>query len=167
MINKQNLWFITLFSLILVLSVFYITMPGEELLRPVTSPVPARPEATPTANVEESEALTALRVARDEKRTKAIGELQAKVNDTKTNTRERNRALEQIKTLNTNAGREKTLEEKIKKEHEHNVFIEVDGNTIKVVTDCEDCTKEKANKIMRSIQSEFKTRKIISVRFLG
>ena len=29
MINKQGLWFLTLFSLILVLSVYYITMPNE------------------------------------------------------------------------------------------------------------------------------------------
>ena len=32
MINKQNLWFLTLFSLILVLSVYYITMPNDLLL---------------------------------------------------------------------------------------------------------------------------------------
>ena len=32
MINKKNLWFLTLFSLILVLSVYYITMPSELLL---------------------------------------------------------------------------------------------------------------------------------------
>ena len=31
MINKQNLWFLTLFSLILVLSVYYITMPNNLL----------------------------------------------------------------------------------------------------------------------------------------
>lgn len=31
MINKQSLWFLTLFSLILVLSVYYITMPTEIL----------------------------------------------------------------------------------------------------------------------------------------
>ena len=29
MIKKQNLWFLTLFSLVLVLSVYYITMPNE------------------------------------------------------------------------------------------------------------------------------------------
>ena len=29
MINKQKLWFLTLFSLILVLSIYYITMPKE------------------------------------------------------------------------------------------------------------------------------------------
>ena len=31
MINKRSLWFLTLFSLILVLSVYYITMPNEVL----------------------------------------------------------------------------------------------------------------------------------------
>ena len=31
MVNKQGLWFLTLFSLILVLSVYYITMPSELL----------------------------------------------------------------------------------------------------------------------------------------
>ena len=32
MLNKQNLWFLTLFSLILVLSVYYITMPNDLLV---------------------------------------------------------------------------------------------------------------------------------------
>jgi len=32
MINKQSLWFLTIFSLILVLSVYYITMPNELLV---------------------------------------------------------------------------------------------------------------------------------------
>ena len=32
MINKKNLWFLTLFSLILVLSIYYITMPSELLM---------------------------------------------------------------------------------------------------------------------------------------
>ena len=31
MVNKQKIWFLTLFSLILVLSVYYITMPSELL----------------------------------------------------------------------------------------------------------------------------------------
>ena len=33
MINKKSLWFLTLFSLILVLSIYYITMPSELLLK--------------------------------------------------------------------------------------------------------------------------------------
>ena len=30
--NKQNLWFLTLLSLILVLGIYYVTMPNELLL---------------------------------------------------------------------------------------------------------------------------------------
>ena len=29
MINRQNMWFLTLFSLILILGVYYITLPSE------------------------------------------------------------------------------------------------------------------------------------------
>ena len=32
MINRKNIWFLTLFSLILALSVYYVTMPSEALL---------------------------------------------------------------------------------------------------------------------------------------
>ena len=31
MINKQSLWFVTLFSLILVLSIYYVTMSDNSL----------------------------------------------------------------------------------------------------------------------------------------
>ena len=31
MINKQNLWFISLFSLIMVLSIYYLTMSDDTL----------------------------------------------------------------------------------------------------------------------------------------
>ena len=31
MIKKQNLWFLTLFSLVLVLGVYYVTMPTQIL----------------------------------------------------------------------------------------------------------------------------------------
>ena len=36
MINKQSMWFLTLFSLVLVLGVYYVTMPvdGSTLLIP-------------------------------------------------------------------------------------------------------------------------------------
>ena len=38
MINKQNIWFMTLFSLILILGVYYITLPND-LLQKATNQV--------------------------------------------------------------------------------------------------------------------------------
>ena len=72
MINKKNLWFLTLFSLILVLSVYYITMPSELLLTNSSDYVNAslkdNEEETSdvTVDIEESEIITTLRVTADE-----------------------------------------------------------------------------------------------------
>ena len=65
MINKKNLWFLTLFSLILILSIYYITMPNELLLTANTKNVIK--EDTPTITIEEADALVALRVDSDSK----------------------------------------------------------------------------------------------------
>ena len=37
--NKQNLWFLTLFSLILVLSVYYVTMPNDLIFSNNSKPI--------------------------------------------------------------------------------------------------------------------------------
>ena len=72
MINKQNLWFLTLFSLILVLSIYYLTMP-DEVLKTVKTQDNNTKE---TVNIEESDALTALRVEADEETLKEMNNLQ-------------------------------------------------------------------------------------------
>ena len=65
MINKKGVWFLTLFSLILVLSVYYITMPLELLITNKKMNKDSSP-STPVAKVEESSILVALRVESDE-----------------------------------------------------------------------------------------------------
>ena len=64
MINKQSIWFLTLFSLILVLSVYYITMPNELLMTNNSKQTASSKEETEetSAVMQESEILTALRV---------------------------------------------------------------------------------------------------------
>ena len=71
MIKKQNLWFLTLFSLILVLSVYYITMPNDLL---VAKNATNKKETVKkdTTTVKESDNLTALRVSKEEEREEDI-----------------------------------------------------------------------------------------------
>ena len=64
MINKQNLWFLTLFSLILVLSVYYITMPNDLLSTNVKTENTEKVEET----IEEVSSLVAMRVSLEEER---------------------------------------------------------------------------------------------------
>ena len=87
MINKQNLWFLTLFSLILVLSVYYITMPNDLLIasnsttleegNKTTEENTDSDEADTISDVSEADSLTALRVNLDEERDKEKTELKA------------------------------------------------------------------------------------------
>ena len=80
MINKKNLWFLTLFSLILVLSVYYITMPSELLLNngylndTIVSKTDDENDDV-KVSVEESEILVALRVEADEQMMNELDEL--------------------------------------------------------------------------------------------
>ena len=62
MINKQSIWFLTLFSLILVLSVYYITMPNELLITNNSKQTDENNTEKASVTVEESEIITALRV---------------------------------------------------------------------------------------------------------
>ena len=63
--NKQNLWFITLFSLILVLGVYYVMMPNELLLNDNKD---YNTDDRVSVVVEDSELVTALRITKEEER---------------------------------------------------------------------------------------------------
>lgn len=74
MINKQNLWFLTLFSLIMVLSIYYLTMSDDTL-----STLNVNNEITDTTDVvisEENDTLVALKVQDEEKLLERMEELQ-------------------------------------------------------------------------------------------
>ena len=80
MINKQSLWFLTLFSLILVLSVYYITMPNELLLTNNSNYLESEKTNSEVNNetnvtVSESELLVAMRVNLEEERSQTIADL--------------------------------------------------------------------------------------------
>ena len=104
MINKQNLWFLTLFSLILVLSVYYITMPNDLLI--ASSSTEIKEEAKEKDNntdttdentiseVDEADSLTALRVSLDEERDKEKEELKTTMTNEDATTDEKNNAYE-------------------------------------------------------------------------
>ena len=95
MINKRSLWFLTLFSLILVLSVYYITMPNEVLT-----------DDRLNEEIKEVDLLTALRVESDNKISIEMEELKKIMNDLNVTVDERNNAFEQMKSLNITRGEE-------------------------------------------------------------
>ncbi len=174
MINKKNLWFLTLFSLILVLSVYYITMPSELLLTnssnyttkdSKSNEKTSDKETKTTVKVEESEAITALRVTADEKLEEELDSLKVILTDTKSSAEEKNKAFEKMKELNMNKGEETKLEEKLKEEFNYETFVKIDGDQVKVVVNSKKHDTTLANKIMRSVQSNYENKMYITVQF--
>lgn len=174
MINKKSLWFLTLFSLILVLSVYYITMPSELLLtsdkatsnnNEAKTSTKEEKENKASVEVKESNVLEAMRVESDSAMNDEIESLQVVLNDEKSSAEEKNKAYEKMQELNNNRAEEETLEEKVKKEFSLDSYVKIDGNSIKITINSEEHDTTLANKIMRSIQSNYDTNKYITVQF--
>ena len=169
MINKQSIWFLTLFSLILVLSVYYITMPNELLITNNNIESSSKNEdkkESAEATISESDVLTALRVESEEQRDKEIDELNKVLNGKSSSSEDKNNAFEKIKNLNSIKGMEQKLEKKIKEEFKLDSFIKIEeNNQIKVVTVSEEHNVDLASKIMKSIQDEYENKMYISVKF--
>ena len=167
MINKKSLWFLTLFSLILVLSIYYITMPSELLLTSNTNISKNEESDTsePTINIEESDLLVALRVESDQEMSKQIEELKVVLTNVDSSVEEKNKAYEKIKDLNNNRAEEEKLEKQIEETHKLESFIKINGNNISVIVKSNDHSNSIANNIMRTIQANYETSKYITVKF--
>jgi len=156
MINKRSLWFLTLFSLILVLSVYYVTMPNQILLDDTLNE---------TGSVEEVDLLTALRVESDNEMIIEMEELKKIMNNLNVTLDERNNAFEQMKSLNITRGEEESLEKLVKEKNNVDSFIKISGNQIKVVVSNKNHDSSLANSIMRTIQNCYENSMYIVVKF--
>lgn len=170
MINKQGIWFLTLTSLALVLSVYYITMPNELLLTNnsnYTNNTKKENNVDKVNNVDikESDIITSMRVELDNERTTIRNELQGKLNDSKLTVDEKNEVYEDLRYLSNIASIEETLEQKLKQEFKLSGFVKIDNDIVDVVVKSSNHDKSLAVNIMKSLQEEFTEKKYISVSF--
>ena len=161
MINKKNLWFLTLFSLVLVLSVYYVTMPKELL---ITDNIANKKEPD-NVKVEETNIIETLRVEDNTTTLEEINKLKATISSSEATTEDKNKAFDTLKTLNQISSKEELLEEKVKNAHNLDSFVKIEGDQIRVVVNSEEHTTTLANDIMRSIQNNFDTKQYIVVQF--
>lgn len=160
MASKQNLWFLVLFSLVLVLSVYYVTMPDELFLTNNNYE-----ETKEVIDVKESEILTAMQVELDETRDEIVASIKEELNNNEASIEEKNNAYEELLYLNEIKGVEETIETKIKSEFSLNSFAKVENNQVVIVVVKENHDATLANDIMRSVQSMFKEDMYITVKF--
>lgn len=161
MINKKNLWFLTLFSLVLVLSIYYVTMPNEIFDNELTG------DNLDEVNTEinETTIITSLKVEDDTLVQEKINNLKEKLTDTSVSTEDKNTYFEELKLINKNSSKEETIETKLKEMCSCDNFVKIDGDNVRVVLDSDDSNTSKANEVMRLVQSEFDNKMYISVKY--
>lgn len=164
MINKKNLWFLTLFSLVLVLSIYYVTMPNEIFSSNLDINEGSEDGST-VVNIEESSVIAALKVEDDASVMNEINTLKEKLTSSEVSIDDKNAAFEELKLINKNSSIEETIESDIKQLCSCENFVKIDGDNVRVVLDSDDNSATTANQIMRLVQEEFEEKMYISVKF--
>lgn len=160
--NKQNLWFITLFSIVLILSIYYISIPNN-LLEEYTS---SSGDSNNTSEVvNESSILVSLRVQDDEETLNTINELNTILLDKNKSKEEKNTAYESLKSINETNGLEEQIETMLKDEFKYDSFVKISKDQINIVISSSEHNKDIANNIIKKVQSMYNTKKYITIKF--
>lgn len=171
MINKQGLIFLTLTSLILVLSVYYVTMPNELLLTTNSSYVKNSEEkeekkdnVKPEVVISNSATIDAMKSILQDERQKEIATLNDKLTNKELSIDEKNNIYEEIKVMNKLSTMEDDIVNKIKKEFNMDSYVKVSDDVIEIVVSNSKHDANLAVKIMTMIEKDYKDM-YISVSF--
>ena len=163
MINRKSIWILTLFSLILVLSVYYITMPSE-FLETASKNVDNSKQTKEVTSTKENEIISTLKVENEEERNAKITELQTILTKKDATSEEKNNAYEELKTINILKGKEE-ISTKIRDELKLENFVKIKDDQVRVVVIKENQDAKLATDIMNLVQSNFDSKMYISIKF--
>lgn len=166
MVNKQGLWFLTLFSLILVLSVYYITMPNEIFKsEEVKEEITKDKKKTKEVNSINTSYIETLKLELDSERSDVLDTLQEVLSDKTKTSEEKNKAYEEMKEINDVKAKEEGIRKKIKDEYSLESYVKQEDTKIEIVVEGKEHDVKLANKIMRTVQKEFSDPVSISIKF--
>ncbi len=162
MVNKQNLWFITLFSLIMVLSIYYLTMSDDALSAINVSKT--NDNATEVV-VNENETLVALKVSEEEALIARIDELEGILLNNNSTLEEKNKAYDELQDINKKEGAKENIEKTIKEKFKLDSYAKISGNNISITIASKNHDTKLANNIIRSVQELYNENMYITVKF--
>ena len=157
--KKQNIWALTLFSLILVLSVYYITLPNE------FEAIDKNEVKTTISEVDENKVIETLKIENKENKSKKEKELHEILTKEDASKEEKSKAYDELKALNLLKSKEEELEIKVKDKFNLDNYVEINNDQIKVVLVKNEHSDSLASEIMDFIQEDFEEKKYITVKF--
>ena len=150
--NKQAFTFLTLFSLILVLSIYYIMLP---------------PNDNEEAVNETQTTIQQLQTQLDQKREDIITKNNQIIAKESSTTDSINEALETISETKSTSEKEKSLVEAIKKLGYEEVYVEIDSQTIKVTVLKKEASQSDASQIIKEVLSQEGEDYQVEVKFIA
>ncbi|MBM7650436.1 stage III sporulation protein AH [Bacillus ectoiniformans] len=187
LLKKQTVWLLTMLSLVVVLSVYYVTSPQQMSPEMVSKEKEAltteagteakdgealketkgalNEEAQIVTESAGDEAFDLLRIELQDERNKLREELTAKVASADLPAEEKNTAYDRMEKLTELATKENVLETLIKSKGYQDALVRADGENIKITVKSEDHSAAKANEIIRLATDELGKNQLIAVEF--
>ncbi|MTH52357.1 SpoIIIAH-like family protein [Bacillus mangrovi] len=195
MLKKQTVWLLTMLSLVVVLSVYYITSPeggtGNEMAADQKQEEKAKETAkvsdgteeeaakkegkeaksasgedgTVVNTVESDELFTSLRMELEDQRSEMKSQLQGIVASQEASAEEKSKAYEQMKELADTAGKEAILETLIKSEDYDDALVRVEDNKVLITVKAKEHSAANANDIIMLVRSEIAGMEDVAVSF--
>ncbi|WP_338750028.1 SpoIIIAH-like family protein [Bacillus sp. FJAT-52991] len=173
LLKKQTVWLLTMISLVVVLSVYYITSPDQ--LSPdvvskknqvgetneLTGQMPQETNGTASDQQVEvvteaagDEAFDLLRLEMEDERNKLKEDLTAKVASSDLSAEDKNNAYEEMEKLTELATKENVLETLIKSKGYKDALVRADGTNVRITVKAEKHSAAAANEIIRLVRDE-------------
>lgn len=180
LLKKQTVWLLTMLSLVVVLSVYYITSPEqtgsdlaavqeekkEQKQTKADNQAKTGEEDTIVSEVAGDEEFEALRLKKDEQRSELKEELNAVVASTDLPADERSKAIDQMQKLNQTAQKEEMLETLIRASGYEDALVRADGKTVRItVKSNKEHSKSAANDIIKLVKKEIGETNYVAVEF--
>ncbi len=161
MLNKQNLWFITLFSLIVVLSIYYVSLPEKSVISMVSS----TSDLSDVVEISEADALIALKVQEEEQILSDIESAQELLINNTSSVEQRNIAYKTLQKINNKKTQMQKIEKLIKDKFSLEAFVSIKDDTINIIISGKDLGIDIVNKIIQEVQKLYTEQKYITVKF--
>ncbi|RAK22334.1 stage III sporulation protein AH [Anoxybacillus vitaminiphilus] len=184
MLKKQTVWLLTMLSLVVVLSVYYVTTPEgtneniafvnqtEETKEKTTETnseakvtVEETEDGKVTSGIASDEIFTALRMQIEDERNKLREELNAIVASTEATAEQKSEAFDKIQKLADISEKEAVLETLIKSKGYEEVLVRVDNEEVRVTVKAKEHSKQAANEIIQLVEKEIGEAQDVAVEF--
>src|SRR5699024_5425992 len=164
MLKKQTVWLLTMLSLMIVLSAYYLMSDKEDFAYVETEQAVSQEnkeneenskvEIDEVTEVENNDSLTMIRMEMLDER--SMNKDRLKEIDASSNATKINEALNEIDTLDSLSSKERILQESLMANNDtfEDVLVRADNDKVHVDIIADNIEKEEAAKIMREVQDE-------------